>query len=272
MIAVLYRAGSSGGMISDMDTEALRRRLTELEAAVESQRDAYLQVSRLNRRLESARDEERRLLSRELHDELGQMLTALKLRLKMMGRGAGGASGVEAARVDDAVALVDGLIDRVRKISVDLRPPLLDELGLESALRAFLDSRAKLAATQLHLDASGLRERLDPEIEMTCFRIVQEAVTNVLRHASAERAVVRIRYEDERLTVAIIDDGRGVSREQAHAQARAGRMGLIDMRERARSLGGDFALTSPPSSGQPSGTRIDVTLPARPIQAGTEHG
>ena len=225
---------------------------------LESQREAYEQLSAWHRRLELTKDEERRLLSRELHDELGQTLTALKLRLKIALRG-GPTAG---SNVDDALALVDSLIDRVRKISVDLRPPLLDELGLESALRAFIDAQARVAPTRWTLETAGLTHRLTPELEIACFRLVQEAVTNVQRHAHAIRAWVRIARQDEQLSIAVVDDGRGVTSEHAQARAKAGHLGLVGMRERARALGGELSVSSPPVSGEPTGTRIDVLLPA----------
>ena len=226
---------------------------------LESQREAYVQLRAWHRRLELSKDEERRLLSRELHDELGQTLTALKLRMKVLAQADPAAGG---SRVEDAIKLVDGLIDRVRKIALDLRPPLLDELGLESALRALLDSRADLAGTSWTLETEGLSVRLAPQVEMACFRIVQEAVTNVLRHAQARNGRVRVVHAQEQLSIAITDDGRGFSHEQAVARAKAGHLGLVGMRERAHALGGELVASSPPSSGEPFGTRIDVRLPA----------
>lgn len=225
---------------------------------LESQREAYEQLSAWHRRLELSKDEERRLLSRELHDELGQSLTALKLRLKVLPR----STAAPAASIDDAVALVDGLIDRVRRISVDLRPPLLDELGLESALRAFVDGQARVSPTRFTLETRGLARRLSSELEIACFRLVQEAVTNVLRHARAARAAIRITRDDDQLIISVLDDGCGVTSAQAQARAKAGHLGLVGMRERARALGGELNVTSPPGAGEPTGTRIDVWLPA----------
>ena len=225
---------------------------------IERLQESHRQLSAWHRRLEVTKDEERRLLSRELHDELGQTLTALKLRLKILPRN----TAAPAASIDDALALVDGLIDRVRRISVDLRPPLLDELGLESALRAFVEAQARVSSTRFTLDATGLARRLTPELEIACFRLVQEAVTNVLRHARASHATIRVLYHDDQLAISVLDDGCGFTSAQAQARANAGHLGLVGMRERARALGGELSLTSPPVSGEPTGTRIDVRLPA----------
>jgi len=254
--------------VSDARHRRARRVAEAAEAGLraqlgDSQREAYEQLSAWHRRLELTKDEERRVLSRELHDELGQTLTALKLRLKVVPRA--GPSAVPAAvasSIDDALALVDSLIDRVRKISVDLRPPLLDELGLESALRAFVESQARVSSTRWSLQTAGIGQRLAPELEIACFRLVQEAVTNVLRHAGASSASIRVARENERLSIAVLDDGCGLSGARAQACARAGHLGLVGMRERARALGGELSVSSPPSSGEPTGTRIDVLLPA----------
>jgi signal transduction histidine kinase len=257
-----YAQAVSSGTASApaLDGATLRGEMSSLQDSlvrmVEQQRDAYQQLSQLHRRLESAKDEERRTLSHELHDELGQTLTALKLRMHMVVREAQLPTRED---VDGLVALVDGLIGRIRKMSVDLRPPLLDELGLESALQALIGAQAGLSGTQLVLDASGLSPRFAPEVEMACFRIVQEGITNIQRHASARRAEVRVQHESGRLRIVITDDGAGVSAERVAARARAGHLGIVGMRERARALGGDFALSSPAAGG----TRIEVSLPAQ---------
>ena len=154
--------------------------------ALDKLRKAYERLGRLHDRLEAAKEDERRFLAHELHDELGQTLTALKLRLQLGARSAAARDGV-----GDGVALVDNLIARVRKMSVDLRPPLLDEVGLVPALRAYLESQSAVSGvameleegtekTPLHLDG-----RLPPDLEIACFRVVQESITNALRHASA---------------------------------------------------------------------------------------
>jgi signal transduction histidine kinase len=187
----------------------------------ESKREAYEQLAAWHRRLELTKDEERRTLSRELHDELGQTLTALKLRLKVVPRvGPTAVPAAVASSIDDALALVDSLIDRVRKISVDLRPPLLDELGLESALRAFVESQARASSTRWTLQATDLGQRLAPELEIACFRLVQEAVTNVLRHAGASSAAIRVSRQEDRLAISVLDDGCGLSSERLQACAR----------------------------------------------------
>jgi signal transduction histidine kinase len=222
-------------------------------------RIAYQHLGLLHQRLDATKEEERRALSRELHDELGQTLTALKLRLQLDGRavapaGEGGTPGVEP------VALVDELIARVRKIAVDLRPPLLDEVGLLSALRVYLEGQAALSGLPIDLETAGRETfgRLPADLEIACFRVVQESITNALRHAGARHLAVRIARADGRVSLTIRDDGRGFDPGTLDAAAAQGHLGVVGMRERIRARGGEFTLTSRPGGG----TAIEVALDA----------
>ena len=217
---------------------------------------AHEHLGQLHRQLDATEEEERRSLSRELHDELGQTLTALKLRLQLGERafGAGaGAAGVEP------LAMVDALISRVRKISVDLRPPLLDEVGLVSALRVYLDGQAALSGLAITLDADeAVGARLPPDFEITCFRLVQESVTNALRHAAAARIEIQLARRGDRVLLSIKDDGRGFAPSILDDAAARGHLGIVGMRERVRARGGRFELTS----GLAAGTAVEVELTA----------
>ncbi len=226
-------------------------------------RGAYDQLGALHRRLESAKEEERAFLARELHDEMGQSLTALKLRLQLLMRTAGQAAANEAAPV---LGLVDGLIAHVRKISADLRPPLLDEIGLDAALRAFIDSQAARNGLQLTVHTQGLEQRCSTELQRACFRIVQEAVTNAIRHAQASRVDVRVALSEGQLQIVIEDDGRGLSSEEVARKANAGHLGLVGMRERVRLLGGELSLSSTRSDARTGGC-VRVVLPTVPALA-----
>jgi signal transduction histidine kinase len=229
-------------------------------------RVAYERLGQLHQKLEATKEEERRYLSRELHDELGQTLTALKLRLQLGERAAApvGGTGGEGS---EAIALVDDLISRVRRISVDLRPPLLDEVGLVSALRVYLESQAMVSGLAIDLQAdeagAGTEGRLPPELEIACFRVVQESITNALRHAGARRLEVRITRSAARVSLSIKDDGCGFDPATLDEVAANGHLGMVGMRERVRARGGQFKLTSAPGTG----TAIEVELDAPPTAA-----
>jgi signal transduction histidine kinase len=212
-------------------------------------RDAYELLARLHRRVETAKEAERRHLARELHDELGQSLTALKLRLQMARAGT-----TPDEQLAAALGVVDDLIDRTRRLSIDLRPPLLDEAGLAAAVRAYVESNAALAGVDVMLDVEGLERELPPEIETAAFRVVQESLTNVVRHAHARRVDVLLRVADGRLVIRVHDDGRGFD---PSVLADGHHFGVLGMTERVRGLGGTFAVTSRPGAG----TTVDASLP-----------
>jgi signal transduction histidine kinase len=234
---------------------AVRRALAQLSVA-------YERLGQLHNRLEAAKEDERRFLAHELHDELGQTLTALKLRLQLGPRLAP-ASGVDIAA---AIALVDDLIGRVRKMSIDLRPALLDEIGLVPALRAYLDNQSAASGVTMQLDAdeAGVSTgaptgvRLPPDLEIACFRVVQESVTNALRHGAASNMHVRFERSDGRVRMTIRDDGRGFDPITTLDEAAArGHLGVVGMRERVRARSGKFELNSEPGGG----TTVAVELP-----------
>jgi len=237
--------------------EASSREATDALAKL---RVAYESLGFLHGRLEAAKEDERRFLAHELHDELGQTLTALKLRLQLGQRG----TGAPAVGASEAVALVDDLIARVRKMSVDLRPPLLDEVGLVPALRAYLEAQSTLSDVTMNLEEGTektplhLEARLPADLEIACFRVVQESITNALRHASARRVNVHIVRRPGLIWLSIQDDGCGfdVARTLGAAAAE-GHLGVIGMRERVRASGGAFYVTSRPGAG----TTVTVELP-----------
>jgi signal transduction histidine kinase len=218
-------------------------------------RQAYDQLGQLHRRVEGAKEEERRWLAHELHDELGQSLTALKLRFQMLARKPGVPASAED--VGEALEVVDGLIAQVRRISVDLRPPLLDEVGLVPALRAYLDKQAALCGVPVAFAADGIEGRLPAEIEIAAFRVVQEAVTNALRHASASSLQVEVNGDPNALRLRVRDDGRGFDVEAAREEGTRGvHFGLVGMRERVRCLGGTLEVRSRPGHG----TEVEACL------------
>ena len=195
-------------------------------------------------------------MAHELHDELGQSATALKLRLQL-----GGQAPPQPSRdtTPQALALViDQLIARVRRISVDLRPPLLDEVGLGPALRLYLEGQAELSQARIQLEVQPPDgTRLAPDLEIACFRVVQESITNALRHAAARRIQVRLVRDPDRVSLAIRDDGRGFDPAALAGADLAGHLGIVGMRERVRGRAGLFRLTSRPGAG----TSVEIDLP-----------
>jgi signal transduction histidine kinase len=227
---------------------------------------AYQRLGRLHRSLETTKEEERRALSRELHDELGQTLTVLKLRLQLGARNVA-EPFTELGGSTEPLALVDDLIARVRKISVDLRPPLLDEVGLVSALRVYVENQAAVSGLAITLEADepagAATARLPPDYEIAFFRVVQESITNALRHAGARHLRVSIKRSQNGVRLSIRDDGRGFDPDTLDAAAARGHLGILGMRERIRARGGQFTLTSRPGAG----TTIEAELSAPPMAA-----
>ena len=211
-------------------------------------------------KLETTKEDERRFLSHELHDELGQTLTALKLSLQLAAREELPPED-KGSPLAQPLTLVDDLIARVRRISLDLRPPLLDEVGLVSALRAYLQSQATVSGLAIELFAAEPPFRLPAEHEIACFRVVQESITNVLRHAGARRIDVHVDRSATRVSLSIQDDGCGFDPATLNEAAARGHLGVLGMRERIWARGGQFRLTSAPGAG----TSIQVELDVPPV-------
>ena len=214
-------------------------------------------------KLETTKEDERRFLAHELHDELGQTLTALKLGLQVAAR-AQSPPDDSGSPLAQPLGLIDELIARVRRISLDLRPPLLDEVGLVSALRVYLQSQATVSglAIELHTpEPDDETFRLPADYEIACFRVVQESITNVLRHAAARRIDVTVARSAHRVSMSIQDDGRGFDPLTLDDAAARGHLGVLGMRERIRARGGQLRLTSTPGLG----TTIHVELDVPPV-------
>ncbi len=243
------------------ELEALHRdreaALAQARASEEALHGAYERLRALTRRLEDAKEEERRRIARELHDEMGQALSAIKINLKALGRLAGADGASE--RVADALALVDAIIGNVRELSLDLRPPLLDELGLVAALRGYAEGQSVRSGVEIAVEANADGGDIPAEIAITAFRIVQESIHNVLRHAGARRATVSVRRDPARLTLAVRDDGAGFDLDEALERAASGRhLGLLGMRERVEALGGSFEIETAPGQGTAVHARIPL--------------
>jgi PAS domain S-box-containing protein len=206
-------------------------------------RDNAEQLQHLSRRLLETQENERRHLARELHDEVGQNVTALKLSLETAARATAGNGGAGLA---DARALANGLIAQIRNLSLDLRPGMLDDLGLVPALVWHFQRFTAQTQVQVHFEHAGLEHRLPPALETAAYRIVQEGLTNVARHAGVAEATVRV-WLDTFLGVQVEDHGAGF--DVAAVLAARSSSGLVGMRERASLLGGQLAVESVPGAG-----------------------
>jgi signal transduction histidine kinase len=241
--------------------EALRHSQGELEMKVQ-ERTADLDVVNRNLRDLSARllqmqDEERRRIARELHDSVGQMLAALSMNLTAVRTDIDQLARTAAA-LSDSESLVQEMVTEVRTISHLLHPPLLDEAGLSSALRWYVDGFAQRSGIKVDLDVPEDFERLPVEMETAIFRVVQECLTNIHRHSGSPVAKIRMRERNGEVLVDIEDKGRGIPQHKLEEMSAAGTpgVGVRGMQERLRQLGGKLEIQS-----GPGGTSIRVRLP-----------
>ncbi len=242
-------------------TSALREANAQLESEVAERRkvEDALRRSRQELRalashLESVREQERTDIAREIHDELGQALTALKMDVHWVGQRVGDAQPAVGPKVTAMSKMVDATIHAVRRISSQLRPKLLDDLGLSAAIEWQAREFERRSGV-----ACGIRSEpddivLDPARSTALFRICQETLTNVARHAGASRVDVVLRECEGDLEMRIADDGKGIDPEQV-SDGRS--LGIVGMRERVRSLGGRLEISGDPGRG----TVVHVTLP-----------
>src|SRR5262249_11548430 len=226
---------------------------TLFEEVEESRR--RLQV--LSHRLIDAQEAERKRLARELHDQIGQALTAVQISLQTLRPSL--ESVFAAERLEENLTVIEDALVQVHDLSLDLRPSLLDDLGLVAALRWYLERVARRAGLLTCFDTDSVETRVSPEIETACFRIAQETLTNVMRHANASATWVHLNRSEHTLQLIIRDDGSGFT--VADALNRAGpeaSLGLQGMRERAGAVGGVVELKSAPGHGTEIRARFPI--------------
>jgi len=216
------------------------------------------QLSALPDRVERVREEERSGIAREIHDELGQALTGLKMDVACVGRRLARPEGISSEELRDRLAamsdLIDETINQVRRISSALRPGVLDHLGLLAACEWQAQDFQKRTGTRCVLASNLAETALERDLSTAVLRIFQEALTNVARHANATRVDVKLEKAGDRLLLDVSDDGKGISVEAAKSPSS---LGLLGLRERAKRLGGDVAITA----SLPRGTRISLRVP-----------
>ncbi|MCK5650859.1 MAG: sensor histidine kinase, partial [Gemmatimonadetes bacterium] len=228
--------------------------ITEWKKAEAEIRETGERMRALSARLQEVREEERTSIARELHDELGQAITGLRMDMAMLrGRLPEGEEDLHS-RVDAMIGEADELIVLIRSISSRLRPPVLDVLGLPAAVEWLVEGLRPRTELAIELDLPTEKPPLDRDASTAVFRIIQEALTNVVRHAEARRAKVSMSVSRHQLVVDVYDDGTGIP---DVAASRPRSLGLTGMHERSMALGGSLEVHSEPGGG----TRVTLTVP-----------
>jgi len=210
---------------------------------------ATADLRNLSQRLLQIQEEERRRLALELHDEIGQMLTGLGLQLGMINE-------QDEPRLTEARRTVGDLTEQVRQISMDLRPSALDNYGLVPALEWLIERFGRRTGISIEMRHEGLDRRFSPAIEISAYRIVQEGMTNIARHATVRSAIVRLYADESTLTIVIRDEGAGFDPAAASIGS-----GLAGMRERAGLVGGTLSIDSAPDTGVTVTAELPINEP-----------
>ena len=220
---------------------------TERKQLETSLREHAQQLQLVSRRVLEVQESERRRVAIELHDELGQLLTAVKINLQAQDRFKKQDSGELIA---ENIKIVDNALAQVRRLALALRPAMLDDLGLLPALRWLADQTTTRSGVAVELHAASLQQRLAPEVETACFRIVQEALTNTVRHAQAKQVTIYLRLDGDTLDLCVQDDGHGFDLVAMRKRAQTGgSIGILGMQERASLMGGHLDIQSAPGLG-----------------------
>jgi PAS domain S-box-containing protein len=226
--------------------------ITEQKRAERELQVSFLELKALNAQLQSVREEERTKLARELHDELGQSLTAIKIDLAALQVAPG--RDRQLQRIPAILGMVDETIRAVRRISTELRPGILDHLGLEAAVEWAAEEFQARTGIQCQAGLPEMKLVIDPGHATALFRIFQETLTNIARHAGATHVKIGLSHESGYVSLEVRDNGRGIGEDQLSG---FGSLGILGMRERALLLGGEFTIAGDPGSG----TIVRVRIP-----------
>jgi signal transduction histidine kinase len=231
--------------------------IAERVHAEEALKESHQRLQQLSRRLVEVQEDERRALARELHDRVGQDLSALKLNLTVLENAMPQNSMQDSrTRLQDSMNLVDETTKLVRDFLNELRPAVLDEFGLKAALQAYIEDFAARYNIPVVLDvANEPLPRLGPSLEITLLRIAQEALTNIARHAQADHATLSLRLENNTVYLTVLDNGVGI--EASRKEVDRVSHGLKIMRERAQAFGGTVNIVP----AEERGTKVEVTIP-----------
>lgn len=239
-------------------TQALSDALARLESEITVREETEARLRQLSLRLMTLQDQERRRIARELHDTAGQTLAAMKMSIALLRQTDTFNPRIQPL-IDDLDALVDEALQEVRTASYLLHPPLLDETGITSAARWFVEGFASRSGINVRCDIPDKMERPPRDSELVLFRVLQESLTNVHRHSQATAATVRLVRQDDIVRLEVSDNGKGIPEEHLHrfnTSANKSGVGITGMRERVRELGGTLQIRS-----QNPGTSVSVILP-----------
>ena len=212
----------------------------------------------LLRRIISAQEDERQRVARELHDVTSQALATLGVGLEVMTTAPQSNAKEREAQMDGIRSLLAATSKDVHRLIYDLRPSLLDDLGLSAAIRSYAHNSLDAAGVEAHVETAGQEKRLPPEVEIALFRIVQEAIANIARHAHAESAYISLEFKEKGIAVQVEDDGIGFDHSHGFIASAGGKgVGLLGMQERAELLGGILVIDTRPGGG----TRVSAEVP-----------
>lgn len=244
--------------------------ITERKAAEQALRDSQERLQVLSRQTLRLQEDERRALARELHDEAGQQLAALKFNLAALRRPLEGTA--HSAKVEDSLDIVNTTLALIRDTALNLRPSVLDDLGLAEALDWYCRRQAERSGCTISLCAPACYARMPPELETACFRIAQEAVNNALRHGQPTNIRVQLEQNHEHLQIKVSDDGRGFDVPSTLRRSQGGfGLGILGMRERAELLGGRFFVSSTLGQGAEIGAALPLQSPPESLSHDHTH-
>ena len=248
---------------SCQNSSFVRSVLQDLDRVLMEAREPQSRSQQLSSQILGAHEAERKRIARELHDDTGQALTSILVRLRLLERSA---KDDEIRRnVEELRELTANALDAVRRMAVDLRPAALDDLGLVPALRSYAEKFSRNWPIDVRFSEEGLRRRLPPVVELVLYRVVQEALSNIAKHSGARRASVSLVRKNNVVTARVEDDGQGFNVENATSSGPGG-LGLFGMRERLALVGGSLRIDTVPGSGTLFTARV-------PLYRGSEcHG
>jgi signal transduction histidine kinase len=268
-IGELGRSFDSMRIALKQSLEEIQQWNRELETKVDERtqqlRESYREIRRtetarweLLQRVLTAQEEERRRIARELHDETTQSLAGLLMRLEAAIARAGKADGKTKDMLTNMKTLTVRTIDNVHKIIFDLRPSILDDLGLLSAVRWYAQNRLSELSIKTRVEVTGEERKIPSQIEAALFRIVQEAINNIAKHAEAQNVILSVEFMDSAIRIEVEDDGKGFDVEAVTLQSdKTQGLGLLGLRERITILGGELRISSQPGSG----THLIIEVP-----------